>query len=147
MSAELLRESFKIQGRNFEKAGEVSSEIKVMLRDLCIDAANTRRTVIVAYEGEMNVVMYARRGTLTLILTDDDVSLEIDDEGPGIPDINLALQEGYSTATDEMRELGFGFGMGLPNMKRNSDEFRIESEVGKGTRVFAKIRLDARPCS
>ena len=76
MSAELLRESFKIQGRNFEKAGEVSSEIKVMLRELCIDAANTRRTVIVAYEGEMNVVMYARRGTLTLILTDDDVSLE-----------------------------------------------------------------------
>jgi anti-sigma regulatory factor (Ser/Thr protein kinase) len=142
MSAELLRESFKIQGRNFEKAGEVSSEIKVILRDLSIDAANTRRTVIVAYEGEMNVVMYARRGTLTLILTDDDVSLEIADEGPGIPDIKLALQEGYSTATDEMRELGFGFGMGLPNMKRNSDEFRIESEVGKGTRVFVRIKLD-----
>ena len=147
MSAELLRESFKIQGRNFEKAGEVSSEIKVMLRDLCIDAANTRRTVIVAYEGEMNVVMYARQGTLTLILTDDDVSLEIADEGPGIPDIEQALQEGYSTASDEMRELGFGFGMGLPNMKRNSDEFSIESEVGKGTRVFAKIKLDSRPCT
>ncbi len=147
MSAELLRESFRIQGRNFEKAGEVSSEIKVMLRDLCIDAANTRRTVVIAYEGEMNVVMYARQGTLTLILTDDDISLEIDDEGPGIPDINLALQEGYSTATDEMRELGFGFGMGLPNMKRNSDEFSIESEVGKGTRVFAKIKLDSRPCN
>jgi anti-sigma regulatory factor (Ser/Thr protein kinase) len=143
MSAELLRESFSIQGRNFEKAGEVSSGIKVILRDLSIDAANTRRTVIVAYEGEMNVVMYARRGTLTLILTDDDVSLEIADEGPGIPDINLALQEGYSTASDEMRELGFGFGMGLPNMKKNSDEFRIESEVGKGTRVFARIKLDA----
>ena len=142
MSAELLRESFKIQGRNFDKAGEVSSEIKVVLRDLCIDAANTRRTVIVAYEGEMNVVMYARQGTLTLILTDDDVSLEIADEGPGIPDIEQALQEGYSTASDEMRELGFGFGMGLPNMKRNSDEFRIESDVGKGTRVFAKIRLN-----
>jgi len=143
MSAELLRESFKIQGRNFEKAGEVSSEIKVILRDLSIDAANTRRTVIVAYEGEMNVVMYAQRGTLTLILTDDDVSLEITDEGPGIPDIKLALQEGYSTATDEMRELGFGFGMGLPNMKRNSDEFHIESEVGKGTRVLARIKLGA----
>jgi len=143
MSAELLRESFSIQGSNFDKAGEVSSEIKVILRDLCIDAANTRRTVIVAYEGEMNVVMYARQGTLTLILTDEDISLEIADEGPGIPDINLALQEGYSTASDEMRELGFGFGMGLPNMKRNSDEFRIESEVGKGTRVLAKMKLDA----
>jgi len=143
MSAELLRESFNIQGRNFEKAGEVSSEIKGILRDLFIDAANTRRTVIVAYEGEMNVVMYAQRGTLTLILTDKDINLEIDDEGPGIPDIELALQEGYSTASDEMRELGFGFGMGLPNMKKNSDEFRLESEVGKGTRVFAKIKLDA----
>ncbi|HTW91417.1 MAG TPA: ATP-binding protein [bacterium] len=142
-----MRESYRIQGRNFEKAGEVSSEIKLVLRDLCIDAANTRRTVIVAYEGEMNVVMYAQRGTLTLILTDDDVSLEIADEGPGIPDIEQALQEGYSTASDEMRELGFGFGMGLPNMKKNSDEFHIESEVGKGTRVFAKIRLGSRPCS
>ena len=143
MSAELLRESFNIQGRNFEKAGEVSSEIKVILRDLSIDAANTRRTVIVAYEGEMNVVMYSQHGTLTLILTDKDISLEIADEGPGIPDIELALQEGYSTASDEMRELVFGFGMGLPNIKKNSDEFRIESEVGKGTRVFARIKLDA----
>jgi serine/threonine-protein kinase RsbT len=142
MPAELLRESFKIRGRDFEKAGEVSSEIKVILRDLSIDAANMRRTVIVAYEGEMNVVMYARQGTLTLVLTDDDISLEIEDEGPGIPDIEQALQEGYSTASDEMRELGFGFGMGLPNMKRNSDEFRIESDVGKGTRVLAKIKLD-----
>jgi len=142
MSAELLRERFNIQGRNFEKAGEVSSGIKVILRDLFIDAANTRRTVIVAYEGEMNVVMYAQRGTLTLILTDQDINLEIADEGPGIPDIELALQEGYSTASDEMRELGFGFGMGLPNMKKNSDEFRIESDVGKGTKVFAKIKLD-----
>jgi serine/threonine-protein kinase RsbT len=143
MAAELLRESFNIQGRNFDKAGEVSSEIKVILRDLFIDAANARRTVIVAYEGEMNVVMYARRGTMTLILTDKDISIEIADEGPGIPDIELALQEGYSTASDEMREMGFGFGMGLPNMKKHSDEFRIESEVGKGTTVFARIRLNA----
>jgi serine/threonine-protein kinase RsbT len=143
MAAELLRESFKIEGRNFDKAGEVSSEIKVILRDLFIDAANTRRTVIVAYEGEMNVVMYANRGILTLILTDKDISLEIADEGPGIPDLEMALQEGYSTASDEMREMGFGFGMGLPNMKKNADEFHIESEVGKGTTVFAKIKLSS----
>jgi anti-sigma regulatory factor (Ser/Thr protein kinase) len=143
MSVELLRESFEIQGRNFDKAGEVSGEIKVILRDLDIDAACLRRLVIVAFEAEMNVVMYAQRGTLTLILTDEDVNLKISDEGPGIPDIELALQEGYSTASDEMRELGFGFGMGLPNMKKNSDEFQIESEVGKGTSVFAKIRLNA----
>jgi len=143
MAAELLRESFEIQGRNFDKAGEVSGEIKVILRDLGIEAASLRRLVIVAFEAEMNVVMYARRGTLTLILTEEDVNLEVRDEGPGIPDIELAFKEGYSTASDEMRELGFGFGMGLPNMKKNSDELRVESEVGIGTLVFAKIKLNS----
>jgi anti-sigma regulatory factor (Ser/Thr protein kinase) len=143
MAAELLRECFEIQGRNFDKAGEVSGEIKVILRDLGIEAVSLRRLVIVAFEAEMNVVMYARRGTLTLILTDEDVNLEVRDEGPGIPDIELAFKEGYSTASDEMRELGFGFGMGLPNMKKNSDELRVESEVGKGTQVFAKVRLNS----
>ena len=142
MAEELLRERFEIQGRNFDTAGEVSGEIKVILRDLGLDAGCIRRLVIVSYEGEMNVVMYAERGTLTLILTDEDVGLEIIDDGPGIPDIDLALQEGYTTASDEMRELGFGFGMGLPNMRRNSDEFRIESKVGRGTSVFAKVRLN-----
>lgn len=143
MAAELLREDFTIQGRNFDKAGEVSSEIKLILRDLGIDAATVRRFVIVAFEGEMNVVMYAEHGTLTLILSEEDICLEIRDEGPGIVDIELAMKEGYSTASDEMREMGFGFGMGLSNMKKNSDEFRIESEVGKGTSVFARIRMDS----
>jgi anti-sigma regulatory factor (Ser/Thr protein kinase) len=142
MAAELLRECYEIQGRNFDKAGELSSEIKALLSSLGLDAAYIRRSVIVAFEAEMNVVMYARRGTLTLILTDQEISLEVRDEGPGIPDIDLAMQPGYSTASDEMREMGFGFGMGLPNMKKNSDEFRIESEVGKGTTVLASIRLD-----
>jgi anti-sigma regulatory factor (Ser/Thr protein kinase) len=143
MAAELLRENFHIQGRNFDKAGEISSEIKVILKDLEINAACLRRVVIVAFEAEMNVAMYADRGTLALILTEQDISLEVKDEGPGIPDIDLAMKEGYSTASDEMREMGFGFGMGLPNMKKNSDEFCIESEVGKGTSVFARIRLDS----
>jgi serine/threonine-protein kinase RsbT len=138
---ELLRESYEVQGKNFDKAGEVSGEIKVVLRELGIDAAHLRRVVVVAFEAEMNVVMYARRGVMTLVVSDDDIRLEIVDEGPGIPDIELALQEGYSTASDEMREMGFGFGMGLPNMKKNSDEFAIESEVGKGTTVRSKIRL------
>jgi len=143
MAAELLRESFQVQGRNFDKAGEISSEIKVILKDLGIDASCLRRVVIVAFEAEMNVVMYAERGTISLILTDRDISLEVKDEGPGIPDIDLAMKEGYSTASDEMREMGFGFGMGLPNMKKNSDEFCIESEVGKGTSVFARILMDS----
>jgi len=143
MAAELLRESYEVQGRNFDKAGEVSGEIKMLLRELGIDAACLRRLVIVAFEAEMNVVMYAQRGTMTLILSEKDLSLEVTDEGPGIPDIEEALQEGFSTASDEMREMGFGFGMGLPNMKKNSDEFRIESEVGKGTSVFSRIRLNS----
>jgi anti-sigma regulatory factor (Ser/Thr protein kinase) len=143
MTAELMRESYPIQGGDFDTAGEISGELKTILRDLGIEAGSLRRIVVVAFEAEMNVVMYARRGTLTFILADDAVDLEIRDEGPGIPDLELAFQEGYSTASDEMRELGFGFGMGLPNMRKNSDDLRIETEVGKGTAVFARIRLDA----
>ena len=142
-AAELLRESFEIQGRDFDKAGEIAGEIKVLLRELDIDAFCLRRAVVVAFEAEMNVAMYAERGILMLILTDQDICLDIRDEGPGIPDIELAMKEGYSTASDEMRLLGFGFGMGLPNMRKNSDEFRIESVVGKGTSVFARIWLDS----
>ncbi len=143
MSAELMRECYEIRGGDFDTAGEISGEIKIILRDLGIDAASLRRVVVVAFEAEMNLVMYARRGTLTFILTENEVNLEIQDEGPGISDLELAFQEGYTTASDEMRELGFGFGMGLPNMKKNSDELKIETEVGKGTSVFARIRLDA----
>ena len=143
MGAELLRESYEIQGGNFDKAGEISGEIKTVLRDLGINAASLRRVVVVAFEAEMNVTMYADRGTLTFILTEDEIQLEIRDEGPGIADLDLAFQEGYTTATDEMRELGFGFGMGLPNMKKNSDGLRVETEVGKGTSVFARISLNS----
>ncbi len=140
MSSELLRQSFEVQGKNFDVAGEVSGEIKMILKGLGINSDPIRRSVVVSFEAEMNVTMYADRGTITLILTEDDIKLVISDEGPGIPDIDLALQEGYSTASDAMREMGFGFGMGLPNMKKNSDEFKLESEVGKGTTVYATIR-------
>lgn len=142
MASELMRESYEIQGGNFDKAGEISGEIKTILRDLGIEASCLRRAVVVAFEAEMNVVMYADHGTLTFILTDEEVILEVKDEGPGIPDLELAFQEGYTTASDEMRELGFGFGMGLPNMKKNSDKLHVESEVGKGTVVFARIHLN-----
>jgi anti-sigma regulatory factor (Ser/Thr protein kinase) len=99
--------------------------------------------VIIAFEAEMNVVMYASEGTFTFIFTDEDIRLEIADKGPGIEDIEMALTEGFSTATDKMREMGFGFGMGLPNIKKNSDEFDIESELGVGTTVSAVVRLDS----
>ena len=142
MAEELLRKTFELRGRDFDTAGETSSEIKALLRDLGLDATLIRRASVVVFEAEMNVVMYADQATVTVVLTDEDISIEVIDRGPGIPDIALAMQEGYSTATDEMRAIGFGFGMGLPNIKKNSDEFRLESEVAKGTRVFSRIRLN-----
>jgi anti-sigma regulatory factor (Ser/Thr protein kinase) len=142
---ELLSRSFAIRGRDFERAGEASTEIKSLLKELEIDPAVIRRTVVIAFEAEMNIVMYADEGTVTFVLTDEDIGVEVADRGPGIPDLDLALQEGWSTATDEMREMGFGFGMGLPNIRRNSDEFSVRSQVGEGTVVSARISLDGAP--
>ena len=133
-----------MHGRDFEKAGEASTEIKSLLKELEIDPGVIRRTVVIAFEAEMNVVMYADEGTVSFVLTDDDIGIEVADRGPGIPDLDLALQEGWSTATDEMREMGFGFGMGLPNIRRNSDEFEVESRVGEGTTVTSRISLDGK---
>lgn len=142
MAEELLGCCYKVNGRDFDKGGETSTEIKSLLTSLEIDPTIVRRAVVVAFEAEMNVVMYATEGTLTLTITDEDISIEMDDRGPGIPDLELAMQEGWSTATDEMREMGFGFGMGLPNIRRNSDCFDIHTEVGCGTVVRSSIRLD-----
>lgn len=143
MAEELLSCCYTVQGHDFENAGEASTEIKSLLKDLEIDPQIIRRAVVVAFEAEMNVVMYADEARVTFVLTDEDISIEAADRGPGIPDIELALQEGWSTATDEMRELGFGFGMGLPNIKKNADQLEIRSKVGDGTTIAARIRLDA----
>jgi anti-sigma regulatory factor (Ser/Thr protein kinase) len=143
VAEELLRKIYAIHGRDFDKAGETATEIKQLLNWLDIDASVIHRAVVIAFEAEMNVVMYALEGTITLILTDADIRLEIADKGPGIEDLEMALTEGFSTATDEMREMGFGFGMGLPNIKKNADEFRIDSEVGVGTTVSTMIRLNS----
>jgi serine/threonine-protein kinase RsbT len=143
VAEELLRKTYQIRGRDFDKAGETATRIKQMLKELDIDATLIHRAVVIAFEAEMNVVMYATEGTLAFVLTDEDIQLEVADKGPGIEDIELALTEGFSTATDEMREMGFGFGMGLPNIRKNSDDFVIESEVGAGTTVRALIRMDS----
>ncbi len=142
MAEELLVRRYAVHGRDFDTAGERSTEVKALLTSLELDPRLVRRAVVVAFEAEMNVVMYADAGTLTLTLTDDEIRLEMADRGPGIPDLGLAMQEGWSTATDEMRAMGFGFGMGLPNMRRNSDTFSIRSEVGRGTVVTGTIALD-----
>jgi anti-sigma regulatory factor (Ser/Thr protein kinase) len=138
----LFSHSFTIQGKNFFDAGRVSTEIKSMLKDLGVDAAIVRRVAIATYEAEMNIVMYAEEATLMLELTPQTIRIVIDDRGPGIPDVGLAMQEGYSTATPEMREMGFGAGMGLPNIKKNSDEFNIASTVGKGTRLEITVYIN-----
>jgi len=126
-------QTFEITGRDFGKAGTVSTKIKEILQEIGIDQGIIRRAAIAIYEAEMNVVMYANRGTLTLRITPDEVNFTVQDEGQGITDIEMAMQEGYSTATDEMREMGFGAGMGLPNIKKNVDKLGIASIPGKGT--------------
>ena len=143
MAEELLRKTYQVHGRDFDKAGETATEIKQILKELDIDAGLVHRAVVIAFEAEMNVVMYASEGTITFVLTDEEIRLEIADKGPGIEDIGMALTEGFSTATDEMREMGFGFGMGLPNIRKNSNEFDIASQVGVGTTVSAVIGLDS----
>jgi serine/threonine-protein kinase RsbT len=132
-SRQAFTHTFEITGRDFNKAGDVSIEIKEILRELGIDPVIVRRAAIAAYEAEMNVVMYARKGKMVLKLNPKAIRILLEDEGPGIEDIELAMQEGYSTATDEMREMGFGAGMGLPNIKRNADLFELKSKVDKGT--------------
>lgn len=135
-------QSFKIEGNNFVNAGKAATEVKMILKQLGINSDIIRRVAIATYEAEMNVVMYARNAILNLEITPQQIRIVVEDEGPGIPDINLALKEGYSTATTEMREMGFGAGMGLPNIKRNSDVFNIKSEVGKGTSLEIIIKMD-----
>jgi anti-sigma regulatory factor (Ser/Thr protein kinase) len=143
VAEELLRRTFDVRGGDFEDAGETSAGVTAILKDLGIDPDIILRVGVVTFEAEMNVVMYADRATVTFILRDDEIVVEIDDEGPGIPNIELAMQPGYSTASDAMRERGFGYGLGLPNIKKNSDAFELESDVGRGTRVRSSIRLNS----
>ena len=121
---------FELEGGNFSKAGYASSQIKKVLKQLAIDPRIIKRVVVALYEAA-----HAWRGTVVAELDADKISLELKDEGPGIPDISLAMREGYSTASEAVREMGFGAGMGLPNMKKNVDELTIESQVDVGTTV------------
>jgi serine/threonine-protein kinase RsbT len=143
-SDDVFTQTFEVAGGDFHKAGRVSIEIKETLQELGISPAVIRRTAIATYEAEMNIVMYAAQGTLHLALSPEAIVIEVFDRGPGIPDIDMAMREGYSTATREMQEMGFGAGMGLPNMKKNSDVFEIISAVGQGTRLRMVFHLGGR---
>jgi len=137
-----LSHQFEITGGDFSNAGRTSTSIKEILQEIGIDSSIIVRAAIASYEAEMNVVMYAQRGVLTLNITPEKLHLKLEDEGPGIENVDMAMQEGFSTATDEMREMGFGAGMGLPNIKRNADKFEISSTSGKGTSLKITICLD-----
>ena len=143
-SGALFEQEYKIEGGDFVNAGESSCKIRNTLREIGIDSDIIRRIAIAAYEAEMNVVMYAQKGTMQINVYPNEILLTIVDKGPGIENIELAMQPGYSTATEEMREMGFGAGMGLPNMKKNADTFKITSQVGKGTRLEIKIMLNGK---
>lgn len=133
--AERMQFEYNVEGGNFTRAGFASSEIKKILKKLNVDIGIIKRTVVATYEGEVNIVAHAYSGTIYVDIDTERIRITLKDEGPGIPDIDQAMEEGYSTASSQVREMGFGAGMGLPNMKKNADQMQISSEVDKGTEV------------
>lgn len=130
-----MKLTFTIQGGDFTHAGHPSSEVKKILKQLAIDGKTIKNIVIALYEAEVNVVAHAWKGTVNVEIDENKITIWVIDEGPGIPDVELAMQPGFSTASSKVREMGFGAGMGLPNIKKNVDELQIETEVGKGTKL------------
>ncbi len=131
----LLSAAYRVQGNDFNRAGEVSTEIKSKLKRIGFKPVLVRRVAIASFEAEMNVIMYASSADVLVEVAPERITVEFRDKGPGIPDIELAMREGYSTATPEMRKLGFGAGMGLPTMRSKADRFSIDSELDEGTVV------------
>ena len=138
---EALKIRFDVDGEDFSSAGEASVEMKKKLRQLGIPIDIIRRCSIAMYEGEINMVIHAHGGTAEVDIYPDRIVMILDDKGPGIPNIELAMQEGYSTATEEIHNMGFGAGMGLPNMKRYTDELSVESTVGVGTKITMTVKF------
>ncbi|MGE0021006.1 MAG: ATP-binding protein [Draconibacterium sp.] len=130
---------FDITGGDFIQAGKASSKIKKKLKQLNVDAAAIKRIVVAIYEAELNVVAHASNGKLIVVIEPGVVSVTISDSGPGIENIGQAMEAGFSTASKKVREMGFGAGMGLPNIKKNTDELDIESKVGEGTTLRFKV--------
>ena len=133
--------SYKVDGENFTIAGEASRNLKKVLSQLGIPPQIIRKATIAMYEGEINMVIHADGGVIDVTITQDKIHMILKDQGPGIQNINLAMTEGYSTASEEVRQLGFGAGMGLPNMKKYTDHFRIDTTVGVGTTVEMTVNI------
>ncbi len=133
--------TYDVDGEDFTSAGQASVQVKKNLRRLGIPPEIIRRVSIAMYEGEINMVIHAGGGVADVVVYEDRIEIILADRGPGIPDVSLAMKEGYSTATDSVRSLGFGAGMGLPNMKRYTDSMDIQTEVGKGTTITMTVNL------
>lgn len=133
--------TYEVSGDDFTRAGEASSDCKQKLKKLGVPPDVIRKVAIAMYEGEINMVIHANGGNITVTISMDDITMVLADRGPGIPDINKALQPGYSTAPEDVRSLGFGAGMGLPNMKKYTDDIHITTELGVGTTVTMKVKL------
>ena len=138
---EAITMHYTVDGNDFTSAGQASVQVKKNLRQLGISPETIRKVSIAMYEGEINMVIHAGGGEADVLVFEDHIEIHLIDKGPGIADIKLAMQEGFSTAPDNIRSLGFGAGMGLPNMKRYTDHMEIESEVGKGTHILMKVNL------
>ena len=140
MSDKLVFRS-NVEGNDFTSAGQASVQVKKNLRQIGLDSETIRRVSIAMYEGEINMVIHAGGGVAEVCVTEDYIDIILEDTGPGIEDIEKAMQAGYSTAPDNIRSLGFGAGMGLPNMKKNSDSMEITSTVGVGTRIVMRVKM------
>ena len=138
----MMHFEFHVEGGNFLKAGSASSQLKKILKQLNVDPKTIKRVVVAMYEAEVNIVAHAFKGDIFIDIDTQKIEITLIDEGPGIPDIDLAMQQGFSTASSVVREMGFGAGMGLPNIKNNSDELTITSEVNMGTTVKIAIYLN-----
>ena len=138
---EPIKLTYHVEGGDLIGAGEASSKMKMALKKLDLPQETIRRAAICMYEGEINMVIHANGGEITVEITPEKVRMVLDDVGPGIPDIELAMQAGYSTAPDEVRNLGFGAGMGLPNMKKYTDDMEIVTKLGVGTKITMEVNL------
>ena len=132
---------YEVSGEDFTRAGEASGSVKKRLKALGYDSDAIRRVAIAMYEAEINMVIHANGGFVDVDIYPDHVDILLSDTGPGIPDVEKAMQEGYSTAPDNVRSLGFGAGMGLPNIKKYADDMRIETVIGKGTDLYLTVRV------
>ncbi len=133
--------TYDVSPSDFTRAGEASSDVKGKLKKMGVPPEVVRKVAIAMYEGEINMVIHARGGKITVEITEDKIVMVLADRGPGIKDIKLAMQEGFSTAPDNIRSLGFGAGMGLPNMKKYSDTMEVESKFGEGTTVYMTVNM------